>query len=168
MRTSNLESLGATKEFLQDICEALTESPMFSDFAWRELETLSNYMAGYGAPAGTILFQEGEPGDALGLLISGEIAVTKADDQGVQQVVAAIPRGRTFGEMSVIDGERRSANCTTSKDSVIAVLPKIQFERLIAQHPGLGIKFLIHLNKLLSQRLRLASGMLVDYLGKEY
>lgn len=168
MRTSQLESLGATKQFQQDICEALTQSPMFSELSWQELETLSAYMAGYGAPAGTAIFQEGDPGDAMGLLISGEIAVRKEDDAGEMQLVATIPQGRTFGEMAVIDGERRSASCTAKSDCIIAVLPKAQFENLIARHPGLGIKFLIRLNKQMSQRLRLASGILVDYLGKAH
>jgi CRP-like cAMP-binding protein len=168
MRTSQLESLGATMAFQQEICEVLAQSPMFLDFTWKELETLSAYMTGYGAPAGTVLFQEGDPGDVMGLLMSGEIEVKKEDDDGALQVVARIPRGRTFGEMAVIDGEQRSATCTTTTDCIIVALPKAQFERLIASNPSLGVKFLLRLNKLLSQRLRLASGMLVDYLGKAH
>lgn len=167
MRTGNLEPLGATKEFQQDICDALMLSPMVSDFAWKELETLSAYMAGYGVAAGTVIFQEGDPGDAMALLMSGEIAVDKEDGHGVQQRVALIPHGRTFGEMAVIDGERRSASCTATTECIIAVFPKAQFERLVTSHPGLAIKFLTRLNKLMSQRLRLVSGMLVDYLGKD-
>lgn len=167
MRTGNLEPLGATKAFQQEICEALMTSPMASDFAWKELETLSTYMAGYGASAGTVVFQEGEPGDAMALLMSGEIEVYKEDGQGEQQLVALIPCGRTFGEMAVVDGERRSASCTARTDCIVAVLPKAQFERLLVNNPGLGIKFLTRLNKLMSQRLRQVSGMLVDYLGKD-
>lgn len=168
MNLSRMESLGATRQFEKDLCDALSQSPMFSDFLWKELETLSHYMSGYRAMAGSLLFEEGDPGDALGILISGHIQVCKEDEDGKNQIVAEIPGGRTFGEMSVIDGERRSATCIAIKESQLAILPKQQFERLLHDHPGLGSRLLLKIAKLMSQRLRQASGLLVDYLSRDH
>jgi CRP-like cAMP-binding protein len=66
--------------------------------------------------------------------------------------------------MAMIDGERRSATGRASQDTLIAVLSRGRFETLIAERPGLGVRLLIRIARILSQRLRLASGQLVDHL----
>ena len=94
-------------------------------------------MAGHRAKAVNSLFDEGDKGDegdAMGLLLSGQIAVHKQDAAGFSQFVTHIVAGRTFGEMAAIDGEKRSASCTATQAYVLAMLPKDQFERIqIAQ-----------------------------------
>ena len=103
----------------------------------------------------------------MGLLLSGQIAVRKQDAAGVAQFVTHIVAGRTFGEMAAIDGEKRSASCTATEACVLALLPKAQFERILVLNQTLGIKLLLRVTRLLSQRLRLVNGALVDFLSKD-
>ena len=167
MRTHSLEAIPKSRAFRIEVCESLSRSPLFNDWSWGELDTLSSYMAGYRAKAGDLLFEEGDDGDAMGLLLSGQIDVLKLDATGVAQFVTHIIAGRTFGEMAAIDGEKRSASCVTSEPCVLALLPKAQFEHILMVNEALGIKLLLRVTRLLSQRLRLVNGALVDFLSKD-
>ncbi|MES2581268.1 MAG: cyclic nucleotide-binding domain-containing protein [Pseudomonadota bacterium] len=167
MHTHLLEVIPKSRAFRIEVCESLSRSPLFKDWSWEELDTLSSHMAGYRAKAGDLLFEEGDEGDAMGLLLSGQIEVRKQDAAGVAQFVTHIVAGRTFGEMAAIDGEKRSATCTATADCVLALLPKAQFERILMVNEALGIKLLLRVTRLLSQRLRLVNGALVDFLSKD-
>lgn len=167
MHTHLLEAIPKSRAFRIEVCESLSHSPLFKDWSWEELDTLSSHMAGYRAQAGNLLFEEGDDGDAMGLLLSGQIEVRKNDAAGIAQVVTHIVAGRTFGEMAAIDGEKRSATCIATEPCVLALLPKAQFERILMVNEALGIKLLMRLTRLLSQRLRLVNGALVDFLSKD-
>ncbi len=167
MHTHSLEIIPKSRAFRIEVCESLSRSPLFKDWTWKELDTLSSHMAGYRAKAGDLLFEEGDEGDAMGLLLSGQIEVCKLDAAGVAQFVTHIVAGRTFGEMAAIDGEKRSATCMTTEPCVLALLPKAQFERILTVNEALGIKLLLRVTRLLSQRLRLVNGALVDFLSKD-
>lgn len=167
MHTHLLEAIPKSRAFRIEVCESLSRSPLFKDWSWDELDTLSSYMAGYRARAGDLLFEEGDLGDAMGLLLSGQIEVRKRDTEGVAQAVAHIVAGRTFGEMAAIDGEKRSATCIATEPCVLALLPRTQFERILVLNEALSIKLLMRVTRLLSQRLREVNGVLVDYLSKD-
>lgn len=167
MHTPTLEAIPKSRAFRIEVCESLSHSPLFKDWSWDELDTLSSYMAGYRAQSGDILFNEGDAGDAMGLLLSGQIEVRKRDAEGVAQVVAHIVSGRTFGEMAAIDGEKRSATCIAIEPCVLALLPKSQFERILVLNEALAIKLLLPVTRALSQRLREVNGVLVDFLSKD-
>jgi len=167
MHTQSLEAIPKSRAFRVEVCESLSRSPLFKDWSWDELDTLSSYMAGYRARAGDLLFEEGEPGDAMGLLLSGRIEVRKRDAEGVRQVVAHIVAGRTFGEMAAIDSEKRSATCVATEPCVLALLPKAQFQRILLVNEALGIKLLLRVTRALSQRLREVNDVLVDFLSRD-
>nr|WP_295773133.1 cyclic nucleotide-binding domain-containing protein [Rhodoferax sp.] len=167
MHTHTLEAIPKSRAFRIEVCESLSRSPLFKDWSWDELDTLSSYMAGYRAKAGDLLFEEGDDGDAMGLLLTGQIDVRKNDAAGVAQFVTHIVAGRTFGEMAAIDGEKRSATCIATEACVLALLPKIQFERILSANEALGIKLLLRVTRLLSERLRQVNGALVDFLSKD-
>lgn len=167
MHTQSLESIPKSRAFRIEVCESLSHSPLFKDWTWEELDTLSSYMAGYRAKAGDVLFDEGGPGDSMGLLLTGQIEVRKRDAAGLPQFVTHIVAGRTFGEMAAIDGENRSATCIATEACVLALLPTQQFERILVVNQALGIKLLMRVTRLLSQRLREVNDVLVDFLGKD-
>jgi len=167
MQTQTLEAIPKSRAFRIEVCESLKYSPLFKDWSWDELDTLSSYMAGYRAQPGDTLFNEGDAGDAMGLLLSGQIEVRKRDTDGIAQVVAHIVAGRTFGEMAAIDGENRSATCVATEPCVLALLPRAQFERILVLNEALAIKLLLRVTRALSQRLREVNGVLVDYLSKD-
>jgi CRP-like cAMP-binding protein len=73
--------------------------------------------------------------------------------------------GRIVGEMSLMDGEPRSASVVADEPTTFVLLTGEGFSRLSSEVPRLAVKVLLKISKLISQRLRQTSGALVDYLG---
>jgi len=160
----SLQLIGAGQAFRQELCDLIAATQMFSDFDWRDIETLSDYMQAYQAPAGTTLFREGEGGDYMCLIIKGKVEVVKKDQNDNAKVVATIGSGKTLGEMAIVDGEPRSATAIFAGATTLTILTKTNFLRIVSEKPALATKILLKIARLLSQRLRQTSGLLVDYL----
>jgi NTE family protein len=100
-------------------------------------------------PGGETLMRQGEPGDALYLLVSGRLRVYVEED-GQRRVVREISRGEVIGEMSVIADAPRSATVAAIRDSVLVSLGKEDFVRLQTQSPAVTLA----LTRQIIERLR--------------
>lgn len=159
-----LELLGAGTQFHDEFCGMLESSQMFNDLEWPEIEALSNYMKGYRVREGATLFREGENGNYMCLVIEGRVDIHKENRDFEDKIVTSIDGGKTLGEMAMVDGEPRSATATAATETTLAILTRDSFNRLIKEKPALGVKILMKISRLLSQRLRRTCGILVDYL----
>lgn len=162
--SERLVLMGAGSRFQEEMCGMLESTWMFGDFEWPEIETLAKYLQAYEAPENTLLFREGEPGNFMCLVVEGSVGIFKEDSTQAEKCVALVGHGKTLGEMAIIDGEPRSATCITATAAKIILLTKENFLRIINDHPALGVKIVMKVARLLSQRLRKTSGLLVDYL----
>ena len=95
---------------------------------------------------------------------SGSISVIKTNLNNELKVVATLGHGRAFGEMAVLDGERRSATCQAAEDSILLTLSKEALDKMLEEHPRIGARIIRAIAVSLSRRLRMAVGQLVDYL----
>jgi len=151
---------------LELMTELIDSTPWSQDFVWREIEVLARHMAGRRLQPGEELFAEGAPGDSMALVVEGRITVWKESSDGERRELDAVGPGKTLGEMALIDGEPRSASAIASHESILLLLTLDQFERLTRDYPGLAFRLTLKIARLLSQRLRRTSGVLVDYLGE--
>jgi CRP-like cAMP-binding protein len=101
----------------------------------------------------------------LCLIVDGRVSVMKQGAGGAAKQISSAGAGRVVGEMSLIDGEPRSASVVADEPSTLVVLTGEGFAHLSSENPRLAIKVLLKISKLISQRLRQTSGALVDYLG---
>lgn len=163
----SLELLGTGKAFQDELCGMIEATQMFRDFDWHDIQALAGYMQAYQARRGATLFEEGESGNYLCLIIEGKVNVVKADQFEHRKVVATIGPGKTLGEMAIVDGEPRSAGAVAAEPTTLAILTKANFQRITTEKPALASKILLRVARLLSQRLRQTSGILVDYLEEE-
>lgn len=159
--------MGAGAAFRDEICDMIADTQLFSDFDWKDIQALAAYVQCYQVAAGTVVFNEGDAGSYMCLLVKGEVDILKTDHEGNPRRIVNVTRGKTIGEMSIIDGEPRSATCVSSQDSVLLLLTKENYQRIIKEKPVLAVHILAKLAKLMSQRLRGASGQLVEFLGQE-
>lgn len=159
-----LELIGSGRAFQDQLCAMLEDSQMFGDLEWPEIQALAGYMQAYRADRGTTLFREGDGGSYLCLVVKGSVDICKEDRARETKVVATVGSGKTLGEMAMVDGEPRSATAVAAAPTTLAVLTRENFTRLTQEKPGLAAKVLLKVARLLSQRLRLTSGVLVDYL----
>jgi len=134
------------------------------DFTGREIEALASYTELFRAGAATVIFEEGAREAYMAFLVSGEVEIRKSDAHGASHVLATLGSGKLLGEMSLVDSETRSASAVALRDSMLLVLTEAEFERLLDELPRLGAKLALALARLLSGRLRMTSGRLVDHL----
>lgn len=147
-----------------DICDMIAESQLFADLEWKDIQALASYVQCYEVSVGTVVFKEGDSGTYMFLLVKGEVEILKSDQDSVLHSIVRISHGKTVGEMSIIDGEKRSATCVASQTSILLLLTKDNYTRVIKEKPLLAVHILAKLAKLMSQRLRSVSGQLVEYL----
>jgi CRP-like cAMP-binding protein len=112
--------------------------------------------------AGEPILAEGSLGDALFLILSGQVAVHRGP-----QTFATLAGGEFFGEMSLVEPAPRSATVTAMQATFLFRLPHDALRALIAEEPAAASVLLVHIVKTLSDRLRRANQMLssVDVLA---
>jgi CRP-like cAMP-binding protein len=156
--------LGSGRAYQPELQTMIARVDLLADLSGREPEMLSHYLQAFAADTGCVIFREGDPGHYMCLLASGRVKTYKESDIEHRAEVASESRGRSIGEMALIDGEPRSATCIATEPSVLLVLSRTDFQRLGAERPALALRLLLRITRLMSRRLRLTSGRLVDYL----
>lgn len=123
----------------------LQRVPLFSGFNEDELRRIAELSRIVDAPAGTVITQIGDAGDSFFIIIDGTAAVRTPVGSGSQ-----IQPGECFGEMSLVDGEPRSATIVASTDLRLLVVDRAHFWRLLDETPELIRRILT----ILSRRVR--------------
>lgn len=145
------------------IADLLDGLDFFNDFAYAEIETLARYLMYVTAKTSEVVFNEGDPGSYMLILVEGRISIAKGGESG-HHLLSYESKGRIVGEMALLDSERRSATCTAATDCRLLTLNHEGLGRLSADHPVLAYRFMFSLARLLSRRLRRTSGVLAEYL----
>ena len=90
---------------------------------------------------GEWLFHQGEPGDALYLLVRGRLQVWREHDDGrPAERIGEVSRGESVGEVGLLTGEARSASVRASRDSILLLVDQEAFELLASHYPSLMMK----------------------------
>lgn len=140
--------------------EELRAIPALRDFTAAELKTLAQSMQRHELRRRTMLFTEGSPGDSWYLVLRGAVSVT-IRVRGRQRLLAELRPGSSFGEVSVIDNEPRTATCTIERDAVLAELNRAACTRLLRSRSGIALKLLALMNEGLVAALRGADRQLM-------
>ena len=138
----------------------LSRSPLFEMLSNQELEYVAELSRPRKFTAGQVVFEEGELGDSLYVIVSGEVEVLKRDDKGNPQLIARLGPPEFFGEMSLIDKEYRSATVRARSDAELLQLTAENLTTFRKQHRD-GFTFVvINIARVLSARLREANSKL--------
>ena len=103
------------------------------------LTLLQRQLAWMELPGGQPLMTQGEPGDAMYVLVSGRLRVSITDDEGHERKVREITRGQVVGEMSLFTSDPRSATVVAVRDSVLVRLGKVEFNHLLDTSSAVSI-----------------------------
>jgi CRP-like cAMP-binding protein len=111
---------------------------------------------------GEAIVAEGTLGDALFLILSGQVAVHRGP-----QTFATLSADEFFGEMSLVEPAPRSASVTAMSATFLFRLPHDALRRLISEDASAASILLVQVVRTLSERLRRANAMLssVDMLA---
>jgi NTE family protein len=88
-------------------------------------------------PGGEILFRAGDDGDSLYVVLSGRLRVYINGSDGGTEMTRELSRGDSVGELALLTGERRSATIRAIRDTELAMLSRVAFERVIQSDPAL-------------------------------
>lgn len=146
--------------------DLLDETRWSNDFIYEDMEVLANQMELCQVEKGTIIFEQGERELFMCLIKEGEVDILKEDSKQKNKVLATIGKDKTLGEMALIDNQPRSATAVAKTKVVMFILTKEKFQSMGDVYPKVYGALLLKLCKLMSQRLRETTGVLVDYLGR--
>ncbi|MCX8022749.1 MAG: Crp/Fnr family transcriptional regulator [Syntrophorhabdaceae bacterium] len=125
---------------------------LFSSLKDSEIESIAEIAALKSYPKGATVFQEGESGDALFIILKGKVKVSLLDEDGREYILDTLGKEGFFGELSLIDELPRSANVFTLEDSEFLIIRRANFIKLLLEKPSITIKIM----QTLSKRLRSA------------
>jgi diguanylate cyclase (GGDEF)-like protein len=120
----------------------LVNSSLFSGMSELEYNAIAAFLERRHIKNGQTVFEEGDPGEDMYILLSGKLSAYVSQSDGTQRWMFEIKPGDFFGEMSIIAGETRSATLTAKEETDIMVLQGIDFYRIVFEHPMIGIKLL--------------------------
>lgn len=116
---------------------------------------------------GQQIISEGDKGDFLYLMLSGKAKVVLYGEEGKEIVLSVMKSGDVFGEMSLFDGEPRSANVETIEDTECFIIRGSALVDYMKNHPSMAFSFLSHLSRRLREADRKIGGLaLLDVCGR--
>ena len=123
------------------------------------MHILADLFSTYTVEAGTAVITEGDAGDALFIIGSGTVEIVKSTRQGDPYTVAELSAEMNifFGEMALLDLEKRSATVLCKTDCVFYVLSRDDFIQLGDTHSHIGLCITRELSKIICKRLRKAN-----------
>lgn len=116
--------------------------PFFQELSEDELKKLAQVMEEKSFKKGEIIFNEGEVGKALYLLVEGEVEVVKTMKGWYKETLAIFKKGRLFGELSFLSGLNHSALARATHDVKVYVLTKDQYDRFEKSDPVIAQKIM--------------------------
>lgn len=121
----------------------------------RELITLATFSREKRFASGASLFQEGDEGSEMYIILEGRVMISKYIPGAGEEALAILERGDFFGEMSLIDGEPRSADARAHGSQLtVLALDQGTVREVLAMDPHAALEFLQLLCRLVANRLR--------------
>ncbi|HVV86651.1 MAG TPA: cyclic nucleotide-binding domain-containing protein [Kofleriaceae bacterium] len=139
--------------------DALKALQMFRYLSYRELVRVANVTTVVDAAADEQVFAEGDAGDAMYVVLSGAVRLTRGSI-----TVADLAKGQHFGEMALVDRSVRSLSAVATEASRLVVLKRKDFYEIIKKEPELATKLLWSFVQVLGARLRKTTSDLTDAL----
>jgi len=127
---------------------------LFKDLSMRELAMVNSMMHERRYIADEVIFDEGEEGQGLFLVLSGRVKITLPAN--IDQVLIELGPGAFFGEVALLDSSIRTAQARAIEDSQIVALFRTEFYSLLDTHSAIASRISFQLAKVLAARLRQA------------
>lgn len=146
----------------EDLVNFIINLPLFEFLERAELIDVAAKMNFMDLDPGEVLFNEWDKANFVCFVESGELDVTKKTGPDSSDVMATLRRGRSIGEMSIINNFPRSSTVIARSKVRLAVFQREAFEEILSKNMNIGVNILKGLANLLSINLKKASSRLAD------
>jgi len=130
--------------------ELLRTVPLFSEMSDRDLERVINVGSTQKYHKDNLILIEEEIGSSMFIILDGRVKISRISDDGREVILSIMSEGDFFGEMSLLDGQTRSANVTAIDPAELFMIRREEFLQLLHDYPQIAINLL----KELAQRIR--------------
>ncbi|RKZ46001.1 MAG: hypothetical protein DRR16_17190 [Candidatus Parabeggiatoa sp. nov. 3] len=128
----------------------LNKVSLFSTLKTEDLHMISTIASEEAYEDGHTLFYEGDIGDRLFIVVSGEVMILKKNKDGEEKQIATLKENSVLGELSLFDAETRTATVRCSSRSIFLVIERTDMEQLAHEYPAIAFGFI----KVLMSRMR--------------
>ena len=122
--------------------DTLRHVPLFESLDDETARKLCQLLESIDCKAETSLFRAGDEGDAMYLIERGKVRICVQGTDGRDMTLTELGRGDFFGEMALLDGQRRSADAIVAEDARLAVLSREHFLSFVRSSPDVALKLL--------------------------
>jgi len=137
-----------------DLKNSLKSIPLFKDLTKGDLSALIKIIHNRSYVAGEFIFHQGDPGIGLYIIRDGAVEIERVNDHQVKKILAIFSKGDFFGELALVDGEKRSASAIAKSACKVSVIFKPDLDEFIEKYPRKGIKILNGISSMIALRLR--------------
>ena len=138
-----------------ELLKSLQEIPLFKSLSQRDLLNLTSIIHKRNYLAGEYIFYQGDPGIGLYIIRDGEVMINLESDEGDKITLAVFQKGDFFGELALVDNDKRSASAVAQSDTKLSVIFKPDLDEFIQKYPRKGIKILAGIAEITAMRLRI-------------
>jgi CRP-like cAMP-binding protein len=138
------------------IVDQLKGALLFRGVDQADCEALIKVMRRQSYPAGAILFQKGDPGDTMYIILGGRIRIFVTDAEARELTIRHYGPGEMFGEFSPIDQKPRSASAAAAEPLDVLILHRDDFLTFLQDRPLVGLAMM----RTLVERLRYTTNYL--------
>jgi CRP-like cAMP-binding protein len=136
---------------LGPVVERLKRVPLFSHLDESELTRIAVAARQKSYPKHSMILFEDDPGDALYVVLSGEVKVVLVGEDGREVILSILKEADFFGEMALIDDQPRSAHVIAVTDADLLVLRREEFHQCLQESPHIALGLLRELSRRLRQ-----------------
>src|SRR5215472_2269190 len=127
--------------------ETLRQVPLFESLDDASAKQLCELIEMLDCPGHKVLFHAGDVGDAMYLIEEGKVRICVRAKDGHEVTLTELGRGDFFGEMALLDDQRRSADARIAEDARLAVLSRKHFLSFVRSNPNVALEMLTALAK---------------------
>lgn len=138
----------------------LARVPLFTDLDDESLKELSAVARKRVFRQGEVIFHRDDPGQVLYIVKEGKVKIALTSPDGQEVSLTVFGAGECFGELSILDGEPRSADAIALERVELYALQRQDFVNVVMNHPKIAVQVM----KVISQRLRQADQQIEDLL----
>src|SRR6266536_2411991 len=120
----------------------LRHVPLFGSLDDEAAAELCHLLESLDCKAGTSLFRAGDQGDALYVIERGKVRICVRASDGKEVTLTELGRGDFFGDMALLDGQRRSADAVVAEEARLAVLSREHFLSFMRSSPDIALEML--------------------------
>ena len=143
---------------MNDVKEILSRAGVFQGVDQEAVQALLGELETVRFPRGTTIFNEGEPGDRLYIIIDGKVKLARRSADGRENLLTIMGPSDMFGELSIFDPGPRTSSAVCVTEVSAASMSADQLQEWVGSHPDVPAQLL----RMLARRLRRTNNSLAD------